>query len=121
MDDIYKKIEEYKPNEKRKTLIVLDDMIADMLSNKKRNPIVTELFIRGRKPKIYLVFITHSYFAVQKIIRLNSTLYFIMKIPNKRELLQIAYNPSSDIDFKDFRNLYKTIFFFSCSCYSCIR
>ena len=83
MDDIYKNIEEYNPNKKRKILIVFDDMIADMLSNKKLNPIVTELFIRGRKLKISLAFITQFYFAVPKNIRLNSTYYFIMKIPNE--------------------------------------
>ena len=82
-------------------------MISDMLSNKKLNPIVTELFIRGRKLNISLVFITQSYFAVPKNIRLNSTHYFVMKIPNKRELQQIAFNHSSDIDFQDFMNLYK--------------
>ena len=74
---------------------------------KKLNPIVTELFIRGRKLNISLVFITQSYFAVPKNIRLNSTHYFVMKIPNKRELQQIAFNHSSDIDFQDFMNLYK--------------
>ena len=82
-------------------------MIADMLSNKKLNPIVTELFIRGRKLNISLVFITQSYFAVPKNIRLNSTHYFVMKIPNKRELQQITFNHSSDIDFQDFMILYK--------------
>ena len=59
-------------------------MIAAMLSNKKLNPILTELFIRGRKLKISVVFITQSYFAVPKYIRLDSTYYFIMKISNKR-------------------------------------
>ena len=82
-------------------------MIADILSNKKPDPIVTELFIRGRKLYISLVFITQSYFAVPKNIRLNSTHYFVMKIPNKRELQQIAFNHSSDIDFQDFMNLYE--------------
>ena len=72
MDDIYKNIEEYNPNKKRKILIVFDDMIADMLSNKNLNPIVTELFIRGRKLNVSLFFITQSYFAVPKYIRLNS-------------------------------------------------
>ena len=62
-------------------------MIADMLSNKKLNPIVTQLFIRGRKQNIYLVFITKSYFAVPKTTRLNLTHYFVMKIRNKRELI----------------------------------
>ena len=61
-------------------------MISDMLTNKNRNQVVTELFIRGRKVKIFFVFITQSYFAVPKSIRLTSTHCFIMKIPNKREL-----------------------------------
>ena len=82
-------------------------MIVDVLSNKKLNKIVTELFITGRKPNISLVFITQSYFAVAKNIKLNSTHYFVMKISNKRELQQIASNNSSDVDFQDFMNLYK--------------
>ena len=86
-------------------MIVFDDMIADMLSSKKSNPAVTELFISRRKLNISLVFITQSYFAV--LILLNSTHYFIIKIPNKRELQQIAFNNSSDIDFEDFTNPYK--------------
>ena len=104
MDDVYKNIKEYNPNKKRKILIVFDEMIADMLRNKKLNSVVTELFIRGRKLNIFLVFITQYYFAVPKNIRLNSAHYFIMKILNKRELQQIAFNDSSDIDFM---NLYK--------------
>ena len=107
MDDIYKNIDEYNPNKKRKILISFDDMIADMLSNKKLNPIVIELFIRGRK--LSLIFITQSYFAVPKNIRPNSTHYFTMKIPNKRELQRTASNNLSDIDFKDLMNLYKNI------------
>ena len=107
MDDIYKNIEEYNPNKRGKILIVFDDMIADMLSNKKLNPKVTELLIRGRKLNISLVFITQFYFVVSKTIRLNSTHYFVMKISNKRELQQIAFIHSSDIDFQDFVNLYK--------------
>ena len=82
-------------------------MIADILNNKKLNPIVRELFIRGRKLNISLVFITQSYFCVPKDIRLTSTHYVIMKIPNKRKIQQIAFNHSSDIDFKDSMNLYK--------------
>ena len=77
-----------------------------LLSIKKLNPIVTELFIRGRKLKISIVFITQSYFAVPKNIWLNST-HFIMKIPNKQGIQQIAFNHSSDIDFQDFMDLYK--------------
>ena len=107
MDDYYKNIEEYNPNKKRKIIILSDDMIADMLINKKLNAIVTELFISGRKLNISLVFITQSYLANQKNIRLNSTHYFVMKIPNKRELQQVAFNHSSYIDFHDFMNLYK--------------
>ena len=94
-----------KALKKLRILVVFDDMIADMLSNKKLNPIVTELFIRGRKINISLVFITQSYFAVPKNIRLNSTHYFV--IPNKRELQQIAFNHSRDIDLQYFMNLYK--------------
>ena len=109
MDDTYKNIEEYNPNKKRKILIGFDDMTADMINNTNRNKIVTELFIRWRKLNISLVLITQSYFAVQKNIRLISRDYFIMKIPNKRELHQIAYDYSSDIDFKDLMNLYKNV------------
>ena len=99
MDDIYKNFEEYNPSKKRKILIVFDDMIADK--------IVSELFIRGRKLNISIVFITQSYFAVPKDIRLNSTHYFVIKIPSKRELQQVALNHSSNIDFQDLINLYK--------------
>ena len=107
MDDIYKNMEEYNASKEQKILIVFDDMISDMLSNKKFNPIVTELFIRRRKSNISLAFITQSYFAFPKNIRLNSTNYFVMEISNKRELQQIAFNYSSDIDIQDFMNLYK--------------
>ena len=78
-----------------------------MTNNKNLNPIVTELFIRGKKLSISLVFITQSYFKVPKYVRLNTTHFFIMKIPNKRELRQIAINLLSDIDFKDFIKIYK--------------
>ena len=105
MNDIYKNVEEYNPNKEQKILIVFDDMIADMLSNKKINP--TELYIRQRKTNIFLAFITQSFFAVQKNIRINSTSYFVMKIPNKRDLQQITFNHSSDVDFQEFMNLYK--------------
>ena len=107
MQDVYKNIEGYKPGKKRKVLIVFDDMIADMIKNKRLNPVVTEFFIRGRKLNISIVFITQSYFKVSKDFRLNSTHFFIMKISNKRELQQIGLNHSSDIDFKDFLKIYK--------------
>ena len=83
------------------------DIIADMINNKKLNPVVTELFIKGTKLNISIVFITQSYFKLSKDVRLNSTHFFIMKIPNKRKLQQTALNHSSDIDFKDFIKIYK--------------
>ena len=67
-------------------------MIADMINDKKLNPMVTELFIRGRKLNIYIVFITQFYFKVPKHVRLISKPIFIMKIPNKIKLQQIALN-----------------------------
>ena len=82
-------------------------MIPDMIDNKKLNPVVTELFITGRKLNISIVFITQSYFKVPKDVRLNSTHFLIMRIPNKREFQQIALNHSSDIDFKDFIKIYE--------------
>ena len=95
-------------------------MIADMLSNKKLDPIVTELFIGGRELNISLVLITQYYFALPNIIRLNSEHYFIMKILKKRKLQQIAFNLLSDFDSKDFINLYKKCtekpYFFSYWC-----
>ena len=83
MDYIYKNIETYNQIKKRKILIVFDDMIAAMLSNKILNSIVTELFIRARKLNIYIVFITQSYFSVTKNIILSYTHYFLKKIPNR--------------------------------------
>ena len=102
MHNVYENIDEYNTDKERKTLIAFDDMIADMINNKKLNSIVTELFIRGRKLNISLVFITLSYFKVPKNVRLNTTHFFITKIPNERELQQIALNHSSDISTKDF-------------------
>ena len=107
MQDIYKNIEYYNPNKERKVLIFCNDMIADMLNNNKLNPIVTVLFIRGRTLNIFIVFITQSYFKVPKDVRLNSTHFFIMKIPNKREVQQFALNHSSDIDFRDFIKIFE--------------
>ena len=82
-------------------------MIADLINNKKLNSIVTELFIRARKLNISLVFMTQSYFKVPKDVRLNTTHFFIAKIPSKRKLQQIAINNSSDINTKDLANIYK--------------
>ena len=75
--DIYKNIEDYNPDKKRKVLAVFDDMIADMINNKKLNSIVTDLFIRGRKLNISIVFITQSYFKVPKEVRLNTTHFLL--------------------------------------------
>ena len=86
MQDVYKNIEEHNIGKKRKILIVFDDMIVDMINNKKINPVVTELFIRSRKLNISIVFITQSNFKVPKDVRPNSTHFFIMKISNKRKL-----------------------------------
>ena len=107
MQHTYKNIDEYNTDKEHKILIVFVYMIADMTNNKKLNSIVTDLFIRGRKLNISLVFITQSYFKIPKDITLNYTHFFIMKIPNKRELQQIALNNSSDINSKDFIKIYK--------------
>ena len=107
MQDVCKNINYYNSDKDRQILIVFDDMIADMIKNNKLNSIATELFIRDKKINISLVFTTQSYFKVPKDVRLSSTHFFILKIPNKRDLQQIAINYSSDIDFKDFIKTYK--------------
>ena len=107
MHDVYKNIDDYNPDKENKILIVFDDMIADMINNRRLDSIVTELFIRGRKFNISFVFITQSYFKVPKDVRLNTTFFFIAKIQNKRELQHIAQNHSSDISTKDFIDIYK--------------
>ena len=91
MPDVYNP-NKNNPNKKRKVLIANDDMIADMINNKKLNPVVTQLFIGGGKLNIFIVVITQSYFKVPKDVRLNAAHLFIMKIPNKRELQQITLN-----------------------------
>ena len=107
MQDVYKNIEEYNVDKERKILIVFDGMIPDMINNKKLNSVVTELFITDRKLNIFLSFITQSYSKVPKDVRLSSTHFFIMKLPNKRELQQIALNHSSDISSNDFIKIHK--------------
>ena len=107
MDDVYENIDDYNPNRKRKILIIFDDMIVGIMTNKKFQVIIKELSIRCRKLNISLVFITQSYFSVPKDVRLNSTHYFIMKINNRKELQNIAINQSADIDYKDFMKLYR--------------
>ena len=117
MQDVYKNVDEYNVGKERKILIDFDDMIADVINNKKLNSIVTELFIRGRKLNISLAFITQSYFKVPKDVGINSTHFFVMKIPNKRELQQIALNNSSNINSKDFIKIYKK---YAAKPYSCL-
>ena len=107
MCNVYKNVNHYNTDKGNKILIVSDDMIADMVQNEKLNSIVTELFVRGRKLNIYLVYITQSYFKVPKDVRLNTTHFFITKILSKRELQQIAINHSSDISTEDFVNIYR--------------
>ena len=97
MRSVYKNIDHYNSDKEKKILIVFDDMIADMIQNKELNSIVTELFIRGRKLNISLVFITQSYSKVPKDVRLNTTHFFIAKILSKKELPETAINHSSDI------------------------
>ena len=84
-------------------------MIADMISKEKLSPIVTELFMRRRKLNIYIAVITQSCFQAPTNVLLNCKHFFIMKVPNKRELQQIAFNHSSDIGFEDFMNLYTNV------------
>ena len=107
MQDAYKNIEDYNSGKKRKIIIVFDDVITDIINNKKLYLMVTELFIRGSKLNISIVFITQSYVKVPKDVRLSSTHFSIMKISDKRELQQIALNHSSDIDSKNFIKIYK--------------
>ena len=99
MSRIYKNIEKYNLVKKRKTLMFFDDKIANVLTNKKLNPVVTELYIRARKLTISLAFTSQSYFFVPKNIKLNFMQCFIMKFPRKRELQQTTFNHPSDIDF----------------------
>ena len=107
MNDVCANIDNYNLKRKRKILIVFDNMIADIMTNKKFQSIINELFIRCRKINISLVFITQSYFSVPKDVRLNLTHYLIMKINNKRELQNIAINHSADIDYNDFIKIYR--------------
>ena len=107
MDDVYENIDLYNPNRQRKVLIVFDDMIADIMTNKKFQSIIKELLIRCRQINTSLVFITQSYFAVPKDVILNSTHYSIMRINSKRELQNIAINYSAEIDYKEFIKIYR--------------
>ena len=94
-------------DKERKILIVSDDVIPDVINNKKLNSVVTNLFIRGRRLNISLLSITQSYFKVPKNVRRNSTHFFTMQFPNKRKFQQIALNHSSDINSTYFININK--------------
>ena len=107
MDDVYENIDDCNLSRKRKILIVFDDMIKGIMSNKKLQAIIKKLFIRCKKLNISFVFITQSYFSVPKDVRVNSTHYLIMKISNKRELKNILINHSADIDYKDFVKIFR--------------
>ena len=107
MDDIYENIDNYNSNIKRKIFVVFDDMIAVIMTNKKFQAIIKELFIRCRKLNISLVFISQSYFSVPKDVRLNSRHYLIIKINKKRELQIIAINHSADINYNNFLKIYR--------------
>ena len=107
VDDVYDNIDDYNPSKRRKILIVFDDMIADIMTNKRFQAIIKGLFIRCRKLNISLVFITQSYFSVPKDVRLNSTHYLIMKINNRVELKNITNNHSAHIDYHNFKKIYR--------------
>ena len=107
MDDVYEDIDNYNPKRNKKVLIVFDDMIADIMSNKKFQAIIKDLVIRCRKLNILLAFITQSYVSVPKDARLNTTHYFIIKINNKTELQNISINHSGYIDYQDFKKIYR--------------
>ena len=106
MDNVFEDIHDYNPNGQWKILIVFDDMIADIMANKKFQVIIKKLFIRCKKLNISVMFMTQSYFSVPKDIRLNST-HLMMKINNKRELPITAISHSPDINYKNFMKIYR--------------
>ena len=107
MDDIFPQIEDYNKKRKRKVLIIFDEMIAHVMSDKKAQQILKDVFIRCRKLNISLCFLTQLYFSVPKDVRLNCTHYILLKLNNKRELQNIAINHFADIDYKDFIKIYR--------------
>ena len=107
MRDVYININYYNPDKEKKILIVFDDMIANMINNKKLNSIVAELFVKGSKLSICFVLIMQSYFKVPKYVRLNTTYFFIAKIQIRRELQQTGMNHSVDVSIKGFANIYR--------------
>ena len=107
MDDILSDIEDYNKKRKRKVLVIFDDMISHVMSDKKAQQILKDLFIKCRKLNISLCFLTQSYFSVPKDVRLNCTHYILFKLNNRRELQNIAIDHSTDIDYKDFIKIYR--------------
>ena len=107
MDDVSTNIKNYNPKRNKKTLLIFDDMIADIMTSKEYKAIIKELFIRCRKLNISLVFITQSYFRTPKDARLNFTHYLLTKINNKKELRIIADDNPADLEYKDFLKLYR--------------
>ena len=105
MNDVLDDINNYNKNRDKKVLIIFEEMIADMRSEKFK-AIVKELFIRCRKLNISIIFITLSYFRTPKDARLNSTHYILMKIGNKKELKSISEENSGHLDFKGVLKIY---------------
>ena len=106
MDVVYNNTDNYNPKRNRKMLIVFDDMISDIKTNKNFQAIIKELFIKYRKVNISLIFIRHYYFSLPKKVSLIFIHYPIMKIHSKTELQNIAINHSVDINYKDFMKIY---------------
>ena len=100
MQDVYKNINEYNPGKRHKILIVFDDIIADMINNKKLNSVVTELFIRGRIWNTSLVFITQSYFKVPKDVRLNFTHSLLWKFQIKENFNKLRWSIHQTLTLK---------------------
>ena len=106
MDDVFINIDNFNTKRKKRVFLIFDDMMADIMGDKKIKAIIKELFIRCRKLNISIVFIRQSYFRAPKGVRLNSTHYLLMKLRNRKELQNIAQDYSGDTNFKDFLNIY---------------
>ena len=106
MNDVYADISNYSKKRENKVLIVFDNMIADIEYNKNFKKMIKELFYRGRKMNISIVFIRPCYFRALKDARLNSMHYILMKIGNQKELRSIAEEKSGNVDYKDFLKMY---------------
>ena len=106
MNNVYDDISKYDKKRDKRVLLVFDNMIADIEYNKNFKKMIKELFYRGRKMNISIVFITQSYFRALKDARLNSIHYILMKIGNKKELKSITEEKSGNVDYKDFLEIY---------------